>query len=306
MDMESDRFFGVLIPVLTPFQRDYEPDLPTFLSFCRSLLEEGANGLAVFGTTSEANSLSLRERRTLLGALIEDGLDPKLLLPGTGAAAIPDAVELTRAAVEAGAGGVLMLPPFYYKNVSEDGVFAYYAEVIERVGDPRLRVYLYHIPHLSGVPITPTLIARLVDRYGETIAGLKDSSGNWENTATLLKQFPTLSIFPGSERFLLQGLAAGGAGCITATANYDAALIRRVIDCQDGAERDRLNRRMVAIRTVFEQHPTIPALKYALAKRSGNAAWNTVRPPLRPLADSAGQALLQALKAAESDERVPL
>ena len=105
MDMKNDRFFGVLIPVLTPFRRDYEPDLPTFLSFCRSLLVEGANGLAVFGTTSEANSLSLRERRTLLGALIEDGLDPKLLLPGTGAAAIPDAVELTRAAVEANGAG---------------------------------------------------------------------------------------------------------------------------------------------------------------------------------------------------------
>src|SRR5262249_2017291 len=123
-----------------------------------------------------------------------------------------------------------------------------------------LRVYLYHIPHLSGVPITPALVGRLVDCYGATIAGLKDSSGVWENTAALLKQFPTLSIFPGSERFLLQGLAAGAAGCITATANYDTALIRRVIDTPDGPERQRLNRRMVAIRTAFEQHPTIPAL----------------------------------------------
>jgi 4-hydroxy-tetrahydrodipicolinate synthase len=296
----SHAFFGVLVPVLTPFKPDYEPDVPTFLSFCRSLLDQGAGGLAVFGTTSEANSLSLGERRRLLGALIEDRFDPKHLMPGTGASAIPDAVELTRAAVEAGAGGVLVLPPFYYKNVSEDGVFAYYAEVIERVGDARLRVYLYHIPQLSGVPITPALVARLVDRYGPTIAGLKDSSGNWENTATLLKQFPTLSIFPGSERFLLQGLAAGGAGCITATANYDAALICRVIDTPDGVERERLNRRMVAVRTAFEQHPAIPALKYALAQRTGNPAWTTVRPPLRPLPDVAGQALLAALKAAES------
>ena len=239
----------------------------------------------------------LRDRRPYL---IEQGFDATRLMPGTGASAIPDGVELTRAAVEAGAGGVLVLPPFYYKNVSEDGVFAYYAEVIERVGDARLRVYLYHIPQLSGVPITPALVARLVDRYGPTIAGLKDSSGNWENTAMLLKQFPALSIFPGSERFLLQGLAAGGAGCITATANYDTALIRRVIDTPDGAERERLNRRMVAVRTAFEQHPTIPGLKYALAKRTGNPAWTTVRPPLRPLPDVAGQALLVALKAAES------
>ena len=299
--MKTDRFSGVLVPVLTPFHRDYEPDQQTFLSFCRSLLDQGAHGLAVFGTTSEANSLSLKERRTLLGALIEDGFDPKLLMPGTGASAIPEAVELTHAAVEAGAGGVLMLPPFYYKNVSEDGVFAYYAEVIERVGDARLRIYLYHIPHLSGVPITSALVGRLVDRYGATIAGLKDSSGNFENTVTLLKQFPTLSIFPGSERFLLQGLAAGGAGCITATANYDAALIRRVIDCRDSSEREKLNRRMVAIRTAFEQHPTILALKHALARRTGNAAWKVVRPPLSPLRDTAGEALMAALKSAESD-----
>jgi 4-hydroxy-tetrahydrodipicolinate synthase len=299
--MKNDRVSGVLVPVLTPFLRDYQPDQQRFLEFCRSLLDQGAHGLAVFGTTSEANSLSLKERRRLLDALIEDGFDPKLLMPGTGASAIPDAFELTRAAVETGVGGVLMLPPFYYKNVSEDGVFAYYAEVIERVGDTRLRVYLYHIPHLSGVPITPALVGRLVDRYGATIAGLKDSSGNWENTATLLKQFPTLSIFPGSERFLLQGLAAGGAGCITATANYDAALIRRVIDCPDGSDREKLNRRMVAIRTAFEQYPTIPALKYALARRTGNADWNAVRPPLRPLADTAGEALMAALNAAESD-----
>ena len=297
----SDGLSGVLVPVLTPFTPDYEPDLPTFLGFCRSLLEQGAGGLAVFGTTSEANSMSLGERRRLLAALIEDGFEPKLLMPGTGASAIPDAVELTRAAVEAGAGGVLMLPPFYYKNVPEDGVLAYYAEVIERVGDARLRVFLYHIPQVSGVPVTPALVGRLVDRYRATIAGLKDSSGDWENTATLLKRFASLSIFPGSERFLLRGLAAGAAGCITATANYDARLIRRVIDAPDGAEREWLGRRMVALRTAFEQHPTIAGLKYVLARRAGNPAWNTVRPPLRPLSDEAGRALLAAIETAESD-----
>jgi 4-hydroxy-tetrahydrodipicolinate synthase len=301
MTMPHHIFSGVLVPVLTPFAADLRPEPDLFVELCRALLKEGAGGLAVFGTTSEANSMTLAERRSLLAALIEAGIDPKRLMPGTGASAIPDAVELTRAAVEVGAGGVLLLPPFYYKNVPEDGVFAYFAEVIERVGDSRLKVFLYHIPQVSAVPVTPDLVGRLSDRYGATIAGLKDSSGDWNNTATLLSRFPQLSIFPGSERFLLQGLAAGAPGCISATANYDASLIRRVIETPDGPERDRLARRMVAIRNVFEKHPVIPALKFVQARRSGNAAWKTVRPPLRPLSDAAGPELLSALAAAESD-----
>ena len=297
----SDSFSGVLVPVLTPFGADYAPRAGLYVEFCRSLLEQGAGGLAVFGTTSEANSMSVRERRALLAALLEGGIDAKRLMPGTGAAALPDAVELTRAAVEAGAGGVLLLPPFYYKNVPEDGVFAYFAEVIERVGDQRLKVFLYHIPQVSAVPVTPEIVGRLVEHFGETIAGLKDSSGDWSNTATLLSRFPQLAIFPGSERFLLQGLAAGAPGCISATANYDVGLIRQVLETADGPERERLARRMLAIRSAFERHPVIPALKFVQARRSGAPSWQVVRPPLRPLSDEAGRALLAALEAAQSD-----
>jgi 4-hydroxy-tetrahydrodipicolinate synthase len=288
-------FSGVLVPVLTPFASDLRPEPALFVEFCRSLLKEGAGGLAAFGTTSEANSMTVAERRGLLAALIEGGIDPKRLMPGTGASAIPDAVELTRAAVETGAGGVLLLPPFYYKNPPEDGVFSYFAEVIERVGDARLKVFLYHIPQVSGVPVTPEMVARLLDRYPGAIAGLKDSSGDWSNTETLL------TLFPGSERFLLPGLAKGAPGCISATANYDAALIRRVIETPEGPERERLARRMVAIRAAFERHPVIPALKFVQARRSGNPSWRTVRPPLRPLSDATGRELLKALEAAESD-----
>ena len=174
-------FHGVLVPALTPFGAELAVDRPAFLGFCRWLLEEGANGLAVFGTTSEANSLSVSERRSLLKELVEKGIPATRLMPGTGASNLPDAVELTRHAVVSGAPGVLLLPPFYYKNVPEDGVFAYYAEVIERVADWRLKVFLYHIPQMSGVPITHGLIARLVKTYGPVIAGLKDSSGScWQ------------------------------------------------------------------------------------------------------------------------------
>jgi len=282
-------FHGVLVPALTPFGAELAVDRPAFLGFCRWLLEEGANGLAVFGTTSEANSLSLSERRSLLDELVEKGIPAARLMPGTGASNLPDAVELTRHAIEAGAPGVLLLPPFYYKNVPEDGVFAYYAEVIERVGDRRLKVFLYHIPQMSGVPITHALITRLVKTYGPVIAGLKDSSGSWESTAGFLKEFPDLAIFPASERFVVQGLAAGAAGCISASANFQVGDIRRLIDSGEG------NERVSRVRSVFEKVPLIPALKAAIAHRLGNAAWRATRPPLAPLPEAQVKELIEAL-----------
>jgi 4-hydroxy-tetrahydrodipicolinate synthase len=287
-------FHGVLVPALTPFGSELAVDRPAFLGFCRWLLEEGANGLAVFGTTSEANSLSLAERRSLLEELVEKGIPVARLMPGTGASNLPDAVELTRHAVEAGAPGVLLLPPFYYKNVPEDGVFAYYAEVIERVGDRRLKVFLYHIPQMSGVPITHALIARLVKAYGPVIAGLKDSSGSWESTAGFLKEFPDLAIFPASERFVVQGLAAGAAGCISASANYQVGDIRRLIDSGEG------NERVSRIRSVFEKVPLIPALKAAIAHRLGNTGWRATRPPLAPLLEAQAKELIEALAQARN------
>ena len=148
-------FSGVLVPALTPFTADLAVDRAALLEFCRWQLAEGANGLAIFGTTSEANSLSLAERLSLLEELIDKGIPAARLMPGTGACSLPDAVELTRQAVKAGAPGVLLLPPFYYKNMPEDGIYAYYAEVIERVGENGLKVFLYHIPQMSGVAITP-------------------------------------------------------------------------------------------------------------------------------------------------------
>jgi 4-hydroxy-tetrahydrodipicolinate synthase len=287
-------FHGVLVPALTPFGADLAVDRPAFLEFCRWLLAEGANGLAVFGTTSEANSLTLAERRDLLEELVEKGIPAARLMPGTGACSLPDAVELTRHAIEAGAPGVLLLPPFYYKNVPEDGVFAYYAEVMERVGDTRLKVFLYHIPQMSGVPIAHSLITRLVKAYGPAIAGLKDSSGSWDSTAGFIKEFPDLAIFPASERFVVQGLEIGAAGCISASANYQVGDIRKLIDKGEG------NERVSRVRSVFEKFPLIPALKRAIAHRLRNETWRQTRPPLAPLADAQAKELLEALAAAHN------
>ena len=179
---------GVLAPVVTPFTSDLRPDVARLVRHCRWLLDNDV-GLAVFGTNSEANSLTVAEKLELLDALVEAGLPAARMMPGTGTCALPDTVELTRRAVAHGCGGVLMLPPFYYKGVSDDGLFASFAEVIERVGDPRLRIYLYHIPPVSMVPISLPLIDRLLRRYPGTIAGIKDSSGDWNNTRAMLEQF---------------------------------------------------------------------------------------------------------------------
>lgn len=291
---------GVFVPALTPFTRALEADGPRFQAYCRWLLERGADGLAVFGTTSEATSLSFAERTSLLEALIEAGIPAGRLLPGTGLSALPETVALTRHAVSLGCAGVLMLPPFYYKNISDEGLVAAYSETIERVGDGRLKIYLYHIPQMSGVPITLTAIERLLKKFPQTVVGIKDSSGNWENTKAILAQFPQLTTFPATEARLLEGMALGAAGCISASANMNVAMIRQLIDsirARDAAAAAK-QRTVAAIRQVMEKLPVIAAMKALYAQASGAADWATVRPPLTGLSPAATAAMMADLDAA--------
>jgi len=290
---------GLWVPVLTPFSADLAPDGARLLRHCRWLLGQGASGLAVFGTTSEANSLSVEEKERLLDGLVAGGVDPGRLLPGTGACALPDTVRLTRRAVAAGCAGVLALPPFYYKAVSEDGLFRSFAEVIERVGDARLRLVLYHIPPVSQVPITPGLIERLLRAYPGTVAGIKDSSGDMENTRALLERFAPrgFAVFPGSERFLLAGLRGGGAGCITATGNVNPGPIARLAREWRSPDADARQEALNAVRAAVEKLPVIAALKEVVAHFAHDPAWRTVRPPLSPIAPAQVEALLAALRA---------
>jgi 4-hydroxy-tetrahydrodipicolinate synthase len=289
---------GVLAPVLTPFGEDLAPDVARFTRLCKWLLAEGCAALAIFGTTSEANSLSVDERERLLEHLLAEGVDPARLLPGTGATALPDAVRLTRAAVRAGCAGVLMLPPFYYKGVSDEGLFRSFAEVVERVGDDRLRVYLYHIPPVAQVGIGPALVERLLAAYPGAIAGMKDSSGDFENTRKMIELFGRsgFDVFAGSERFLLPTLRAGGVGCITATANVNARAIAGLHRAWESPDADRLQGQLNAVRGALEKHPVIAALKAVVAAFSGDAAWRTLRPPLVPLAEDRAEALAGELK----------
>src|SRR5438309_7540672 len=184
----TQRIRGVLAPVLTPFKADLSPDRERFMAHCKWLLSQNC-GLAVFGTTSEANSLSVEERSALLDALVAAELDTSRMMPGTGCCSITETVKLTAQAVKHGCAGVLMLPPFYYKGVSEEGLYRYFSEVVQRVGDARLKIYLYHIPPVAMVGITTGLVERLLAAYPNAIAGMKDSSGDWNNTKTFLDAF---------------------------------------------------------------------------------------------------------------------
>jgi 4-hydroxy-tetrahydrodipicolinate synthase len=294
------RIEGVLSPVVTPFKRDLSPDADRFVKHCRWLMKSGCAGLAVFGTNSEANSMSVEEKVELLDALVKGGVPAAALMPGTGHCALTDSVKMTREAVRIGCGGVLMLPPFYYKGVSDEGLFRNFSEIIERVGDERLRLYLYHIPPVSNVAISLDLIDRLLTRYPGIVAGAKDSSGDWSNTQAMLERFKDRSfdVFPGSEVFLLDGLRAGGKGCITATGNVNPGAIDNVFRNWRSTEADKLQAGITATRKIVQKVPMIPALKAITAHFGNDPQWRTVRPPLTELTPEQDKQVITELKAA--------
>jgi 4-hydroxy-tetrahydrodipicolinate synthase len=298
----TQRIRGVLAPVITPFKTDLSPDLERFIRHCQWLLSQNC-GLAVFGTNSEANSMSAEERMTLLDALVAAGIDPSRMMPGTGCCSITETVELTTHAVKHGCAGVLMLPPFYYKDVGDEGLYRYFSEVVQRVGDPRLKIYLYHIPPVAIVGITPKLVERLLKTYPVTIAGMKDSSGNWNNTKTFLDAFAetahrartaraaptarparTFDVFVGSESFLLANMRNGGAGTISATANVNPAPIDKLYrDWKTADDAARQQSQLNVVRDVFSSRKfpsMIAALKQAIAIYGNDPEWTRVRPPL--------------------------
>lgn len=278
---------------MTPFHSNLSVNREAFVMHCRWLLDQGADGLAVFGTTSEANSLSIPERAKLLEALIEAGIPAAKLMPGVGCCALPDTVRLCRHALERGCSAVLMLPPFYYKKVNDDGLFAAFASAIEQAGSKDLKVFLYHIPPLTQVSISPALMARLMEAYPRQIAGLKDSGGDWSYTREVLDRFPGMAIFAGSERFLLDTLRHDGAGCITASGNVNPAGIRVVYEhwAREAADTDAVQHRVSTVRDALEKFEMIPALKALCARFHGDNTWMTVRPPLTMLSEPERAAL---------------
>lgn len=293
---------GVFCAALTPLDADLAPDHAVFAQHCRYLLGEGCDGIALLGTTGEANSFSSGERKALIESVVKAGVSPTQLLPGTGVAALTETVELTRHALSLGVTTVVMLPPFYYKDISEEGLYASYSEVIQRVADARLKVVLYHIPQMSHQPIPHAVIARLRAAYPDTIVGIKDSSGDFANMTAMIDKFPGFAVLAGADPLLLPLLKKGGAGCITATSNLVARELAYVFRHynDDDAALEAAQNRIIKARERASQFPQIATLKTLLAEQTGHAGWRRVRPPLLPLAQENVDKLLAAVPRKET------
>jgi 4-hydroxy-tetrahydrodipicolinate synthase len=292
---------GVIAAVLTPLNDDLSPDFVEHAAHCRRLLSEGCDGLSPLGTSGEGNSFSVRERIDIVESLLKNGLSADILLPGTGASSIPDTIALTRHALSVGVTSVLMVPPFYYKGVSEDGLYAAYSRVVEGVGDDRLRVVLYHIPPVTAVPIGYGLVERLRAAFPDIFAGVKDSSMDFGNMSGYVDRFPGFAVLSGGEPLVKPILEYGGAGSITGCSNIIApdlaTITRHWKDPSKSTEVMAAHHRAAKARTVVIQKPNIAVMKTLLAQRTGRASWRNVRPPLVPLDDAAVVPIAKALAA---------
>jgi 4-hydroxy-tetrahydrodipicolinate synthase len=278
---------GILAPALTAVTDNFQIHSELTIAHYKWLLANGCDGLVVFGTTSEANSFSVAERKQFLEQVVEAGIDPKKIIVGTGCCALSDTIELTSHAVQIGSAGALALPPFYYKQLTDEGLFRYFASLIEGVSDPRCRLYLYHIPPIAIVSFSFSLIEKLIGRYPEIVAGIKDSSGEWEHTRQLIERFakPGFDVFPGNESALLAALRIGAAGCISGAANVNAQLLQLIFKTWQTAEADALQTLVYGLRQVFLGYPLIPALKALISRMRREPGWKNVQPPLVALAE---------------------
>ena len=289
---------AVLSPVITPFKADGSPDAPKLLKQCQWLEANGV-GQAIFGTNSEANSMSAPQKMSTLTALVEGGLKPEHLMPGTGATSIDATVNMTRHAVNHKCAGVLMLPPFYYKDVTDDGLFAYFSEVIQKVGSAALQIYIYNIPPVTKVNLSLSLLERLAKEYPKTVVGMKDSSGDWSYTESVIKLLAPsgFRVYAGSEVFLMRALRAGGVGCISATANVNPKAIADLAAHWRESNADALQTNLDQVRGIFAKYQMIAGMKTAVAHYTKDSEWLRVRPPLMQLSPEQQAQLLSELKA---------
>lgn len=283
---------GVVAPILTPFNDDLSIAADLYVAHAHWLFEQGCVAIAPFGTTGEALSVGIDERIAAIGVLVEAGVDPAHMIPGTGLTSVADTARLSRACLDMGCAAVMTLPPFYFKGVSEDGLYDYFAALIGATGDDA-RIFLYHIPPIAVVGIPPSLAARLHSEYPEQVIGIKDSSGEWENTKALL-EIDGLIVYPGSELPLIEALELGAPGCISATANLNAAAIAAVIDAYDQGDLEAaraLHEDVKRFRLAVQDYAPIPAQKRLLAIASGDERWANVRPPLTVMPEKTGHEL---------------
>ena len=288
---------GVLSAVLTPLDSNLNADYPRLVKHINWLLGRGNNGIGLLGTTGEANSFSVDERRQILEAVLDRGIAPGKLIVGTGCCAITDTVFLTRHAHSHQVAGILLLPPFYYKQINDVGLETYIAKLLDKVGENEIKIYLYHFPQLSGAPFTVKLTERLVSKYPNNIIGMKDSGGDWSHIEEILKAIPGFRLYAGSEKFLLPVLKAGGVGCISASANLTSPEAAAVYEAWKKGSGEKEQARLSLLREALEKYPSIGTLKYIFAKLSGDKDWLNIRPPNVILTPEEGFQVEQKLKA---------
>jgi 4-hydroxy-tetrahydrodipicolinate synthase len=289
---------GINAAVLTAMNADLSIDLDRMAGHCRWLLANGCNGLAVLGTTGEANSLGIRERISVLEGLVTRGVPAAAMLPGTGTTAITDTVVLTRKAQELGCRGALLLPPFYYKNPSDEGLLAYFNEVIQRVaGD--IKIYLYNFPQQSAIPFSVEFIGRLLRENPHKVKGIKDSSGNFENSLSYVEAFARdgFEVYAGDDSLLESLLEKGSAGSITAASNVNCALGAEVYANWNNAAGAAAQEVLSATRKAVISVPLIPALKSLVARNTRDPRWLNIRPPHLKLTAAQESALFSAFDA---------
>jgi len=292
---------GIFAAIVTPVDDQGVISLERYCRHARWLLRQGCHGIGLFGTTGETQAFTVAERQAALEGAIAAGLPPEKMILGVGCCARNDSLALARHALDHGVTRLLALPPFFYKNNPDEGLFRAFAEIVEGVGDPRMALYLYHFPQVSGVPVTKPVIEKLLDRYPEAVRGLKDSSGDWDHTRDLIKSFPGFAVFSGADTHLLSNLEAGGAGTISAAANLNCAASRRVFDAFEKGDRAAAEEGMTlvaAVRKILQNYPLIPAIKYVIAQGNHDPFWARVRPPMVELDDATGRRLLEELEAA--------
>jgi 4-hydroxy-tetrahydrodipicolinate synthase len=272
----SQTLSGVIAAIATPIDDSGAPDLKRAIKLARSLLDNGCDGLNVLGTTGEATSFSLDERKVVMSAYKTEGLPLDRLMVGTGAAAVSDAVALTRHAADLGFAGALVLPPFYYKGVPDDGLVAYIDTLVQATANRPIPVYLYHFPAMSGLPWHVTLIKRLLEEFPTRIVGLKDSSGDMAYARSAAAIARNFAVFPSTEAALLEARKGDFAGCISATANLNPDLCARAWRAGDAVALDAA----VAIRKLFDGKPLVSGVKALLGHIHGDPALARVKPPL--------------------------
>ncbi len=289
---------GVNAAVLTPMRPDLTVDLDAMAGQCRWLLANGCNGLGILGTTGEANSIGVSERLAIMEGMVERGIPAARLMPGVGTPAITDTVLLAKKAAELGCPGVLALPPFFYKNPSEEGLVAYFGAVIDRIGTGT-KIYLYHFPAQSAVPFTLSLVEKLLRAFPGVIKGIKDSSGDFANTRAYADNFAKdgFEVYCGDDGALRDLLHANGAGCITAAANVGCSMSAQVYANADNATGEAAQVTLSAIRKAVTSAPLIPGLKALTARRTGSSVWDVMRPPHMPLNAEAKGKLFAAFDA---------